>query len=160
MVAKSTLVESVVFFFRVMLIILCPNVQKKLHCMLARRAAFSQLRLDNAIGRNVHTTRFNGRECSYLPLQRAKCSYRPLQREKCSYRPTLDCPRLTTRSHAIRLFPSIWTQNVVCTSSDMVSMWQRNVMQKLNCACAYNHTAERYLLLILLLLRTALAPYW
>ena len=29
----------------------------------------------------------------------------------------------------------------------------------MNCACAYNHTAERNLL-ILLLLRTALAPYW
>ena len=54
---------------------------------------------------------------------RAKCSCRPLQREKCSYRPTLDCPRLTTRSHAMRLFPPIWTQNVVCTSSNMVAMW-------------------------------------
>ena len=26
-------------------------------------------------------------------------------------------------SHATRLFPPIWTQNVVCTSSDMVAMW-------------------------------------
>ena len=33
-------------------------------------------------------------------------------------------------------------------------------MQKSNCACAYNHTEECNLLLILLLLRTALAPYW
>ena len=41
---------------------------------------------------------------------------------KCSYRPTLYCRRLTTRSHAIRLFPPIWAQNVVCTSSDMVLM--------------------------------------
>ena len=32
-------------------------------------------------------------------------------------------------------------------------------MQKLNCACAYYDTAERNLLLILLL-RTALASYW
>ena len=38
-------------------------------------------------------------------------------------------------------------------------MIQINVMQKLNCACAYCDTAERNLLLILLLLRTALAPY-
>ena len=30
-------------------------------------------------------------------------------------------------------------------------------MKKLNCACAYNHTVERNL--ILLFLRTALAPY-
>ena len=38
---------------------------------------------------------------------------------------------------------------------------KRNVMKILNCACAYNHTAERNLLLIiLLLLRTALALYW
>ena len=51
---------------------------------------------------NVQTARFNGR--------------------KCSYRLTLRCPRLTTRSHAMRLFPPIWTQNVVCTSSDMVAM--------------------------------------
>ena len=36
---------------------------------------------------------------------------------------------------------------------------QTNVTQKLNCACAYNHKAERNLL-ILLLLRTTLAPYW
>ena len=39
--------------------ILCPNGRKKSHCMLARRAACSQLRLGNAIGRNVHTARFN-----------------------------------------------------------------------------------------------------
>ena len=32
-------------------------------------------------------------------------------------------------------------------------------MYKLNCACAYYDTAEPDLLLILLLLRTALAPY-
>ena len=44
-------------------------------------------------------------------------------RAKCSYRPKLDCPRLTTHSHTTRLFPAIWTQNVVCTSSDMVAMW-------------------------------------
>ena len=30
----------------------------------------------------------------------------------------------------------------------------------MNCACAYNHTAEVNLLILLLLLRTALAPYW
>ena len=30
----------------------------------------------------------------------------------------------------------------------------------MNCAYAYNHAAERNLLLILFLLRTALAPYW
>ena len=30
----------------------------------------------------------------------------------------------------------------------------------MNCACAYYDTAEHYLLLILLRLRTALAPYW
>ena len=30
----------------------------------------------------------------------------------------------------------------------------------MNCACAYNDTAERDLLLLILLLRTALAPYW
>ena len=107
-----------------MKLILCPNGRKKSHCMLARRVACSQLRLSEAIGRNVHTARFNGRKCSYRPLQRAKCSYRPLQRAKCSYhRPTFDCPRLTTRSHAMRLFPPIWTQNVACTSSDMVAMW-------------------------------------
>ena len=36
----------------------------------------------------------------------------PLQRVKCSYCPTLECLRLTTRSHTMRLFPPIWTQNV------------------------------------------------
>ena len=81
--------------------------------MLVRRAACSQLCLGVKIGRNVHTARFKGR----------KCSYRPLQRAKCSYRPKLDCPRLTTHLHATRLFPPIWTQNVMCTSSDMVAMW-------------------------------------
>ena len=81
--------------------------------MLVRRAACSQLCLGVKIGRNVHIARFNGR----------KCSYRPLQGAKCSYRPKLDCPRLTTHSYATRLFPPIWTQNVVCTSSDMVAMW-------------------------------------
>ena len=81
---------------------LCPNGRKKSHCMLVRRAAWSQLCLGVKIGRNVHTARFNGR--------------------KCSYRPQLDCPRLTTHSHATRLFPPIWTQIVVCTSSDMVAM--------------------------------------
>ena len=65
----------------------------------------------------------NRAKCSYRPLQRAKCSYRPPQRAKCLYRRTLDCPRLTTRSHAMLLFPSICTQNVVCTSRDMVAMW-------------------------------------
>ena len=84
-------------------IILCPNGRKKSHCMLVRRAAWSQLCLGVKMGRNVHTARFNGR--------------------KCSYRPKQDCPRLTTHSHATRLFPPIWTQNVVCTSSDMVAMW-------------------------------------
>ena len=34
---------------------------------------------------------------------------------------------------------------------------QRNIMQKLNCACAYSLTAEQSL--PLLLLRTTLAPY-
>ena len=92
---------------------MCPNGRKKSHCMLVRRAACSQLCLGVKIGRNVHTTRFKGR----------KCSYRPLQRAKCSYRPKLNCPGLTTHSHATRLFPPIWTQNVVCTSSDMVAMW-------------------------------------
>ena len=82
---------------------LCPNGWKKSHCMLARKAPCSQLRLGDAIGRNVHTARSNGR--------------------KFSYRPTLDCSQLTTCSHAMRLFPPIWTQNVVCTSSDMVAMW-------------------------------------
>ena len=47
---------------------------------------------------------------------------RRLNRAKCSYRPTLDCPRLTTRSHAMRLFPPTCTQNVVCTSSDIVAV--------------------------------------
>ena len=37
---------------------------------------------------------------------------------------------------------------------------RRNVMWKLNCARAYCDTAERNLLLILLLLCAALAPYW
>ena len=60
--------------------------------MLARRAACSQLRLGDAIGRNDHTARFNGRKCPYRPLQQAKCLYRPLQRAKCTYRPTLDYP--------------------------------------------------------------------
>ena len=83
--------------------ILCPNGRKKSHCMLVRRAACSQLCLGVKIGRNVHNARFKGR--------------------KCSYRPKLDCPRLTTHSHATRLFPPIWTQNVVCTSSDTVVMW-------------------------------------
>ena len=59
--------------------------------------------------------RQNRAKCSYRPLQRTKCSYRPLQRAKCSYRTKLDCPRLTTHSHETRLFPPIWTQNVVCT---------------------------------------------
>ena len=81
--------------------------------MLARTATCSQLHLGDEIERNVHTARFKGR----------KCSYRPLERVKCSHPPTLDCPRLTTLSHAMRLFPPIWTQNVVCTSSDMVAMW-------------------------------------
>ena len=72
--------------------ILCPNGRKKSHCMLVRRAAWSQLCLDVKIGRNVHTACFNGRKCSYFPLQWAKCSYRP----------KLDCPRLTTHSHATR----------------------------------------------------------
>ena len=95
--------------------LLCPNWWKKSHCMLVRREACSQLCLGVKIGRNVHTARFKGRKCSDRPLQRAKCSYRPkLDRLK------LDCPRLTTHSHATRLFPPIWTQNVVCTSSDMV----------------------------------------
>ena len=74
---------------------LCPNGRKKSHCMLVRRAAWSQLCLGVKFGRNFHTAHFNGR----------KCSYRPLQRAKCSYRPGLDCPRLTTHSHATRLFP-------------------------------------------------------
>ena len=92
--------------------ILCPNGRKKSHCMLVRRAACSQLCLGVKIARNVHTARFKGR----------KCSYRSLQRAKCSYRPKLDCLRLITHSHATRLFPPICTQNVVCTSSDMVAM--------------------------------------
>ena len=37
---------------------------------------------------------------------------------------------------------------------------QRNITEKLNCACAYSLTAEQNLLLILLHLRPALAPYW
>ena len=81
--------------------------------MFVRRASWSQLCLGVKIGRNVQTAPFNGR----------KCSYRPLPRAKCSYRPKLDCSRLTTHSHATRLFPPIWTQNVVCTSSNMVAMW-------------------------------------
>ena len=93
--------------------VLCPNGQKKVHCMLARRASCRQLRLGDPIRRNVHTARFNAR----------KFSYRPLQWAKCSYHPPLDCPRLTTRLYAMRLFPPIWTQNVVCTSSDMMAMW-------------------------------------
>ena len=44
---------------------LCPNGRKKSHCMLVRRAAWSQLCLGVKIGRNVHTARFNGRKCSY-----------------------------------------------------------------------------------------------
>ena len=64
----------------------------------------------------------NGRKKS-ARFKGRKCSYRPLQPGKCLYRLTFDCPRLTTRSHATRLFPPIWTQNVVCTSSDMVTMW-------------------------------------
>ena len=42
----------------------CPNGRKKSHCMLARRSACSQLRLGDAIGRNVHTTRFQRGKCS------------------------------------------------------------------------------------------------
>ena len=33
---------------------------------------------------------------------------------------TLCC---STHKHAMRLFPPVWTQNVVCTSSNMVAMW-------------------------------------
>ena len=40
-------------------VILCSNGRKKSHCLLATRAACSQLRLGVAIGRNVHTIRFN-----------------------------------------------------------------------------------------------------
>ena len=39
---------------------LCPSGRKKSHCMLARRATCSQLRLGDAIGGNVHAARFNG----------------------------------------------------------------------------------------------------
>ena len=41
---------------------------------------------------------------------------------KCSYRPTFDCLRLTTRPHAVRLFPAICSQNVVCISR---AIWWR-----------------------------------
>ena len=40
---------------------LCPSGRKKSHCMLAHRAACSQLRLGDVIGRNVHTARFTRR---------------------------------------------------------------------------------------------------
>ena len=52
---------------------LCPNGQKKSHCMLARRAACSQLRLGDAIGLNAHTTRFNGRNVHTTRHLTARC---------------------------------------------------------------------------------------
>ena len=79
----------------------CPNGRKKSHCMLARRAACSQLRLGDAIGRNVHTARVNERNCSY----------RSLQRTKCSYRSTLDCLTLRTRHN--RYHAALDTQPVI-----------------------------------------------
>ena len=76
---------------------------KKSHCMLAHRAARSQLRLGDAIGRNVHTSLFNGRTVhrggTWLPAANYALA------------------RNST------FFPLIWTQNVVCTSSDMMAMW-------------------------------------
>ena len=63
-------------------------------------------------GDNVYIARFNERKCSYYRLQRAKCSYHP----------TLDCPRLSTRSQAMRLFSPIWTQNVVFTWSKYLNI--------------------------------------
>ena len=53
------------------------------------------------------------------------------------------------------------------SSAMLCTELQRNEMQKLNCECAYSPTGEHNLLLTLLLtlltlllLRTALAPYW
>ena len=45
------------------------------------------------------------------------------------------------------------------SSTMLCTPLQRNEMLRLNCACAYSHTAEHNIFLILLL-RTALAPYW
>ena len=73
---------------------------------------------------------------------RAKCSYRPLQRAKCSYRTKLDCLRVTTHSHATRLFLPIWTQNVVCTSSDMVAMWLVRIPPSLRSGGYTSHSSQ------------------
>ena len=43
-------------------------------------------------------------------------------RTKCSYRLTLDCPRLTTRSHAMRFFLPFWTQTSCVPRATMPSL--------------------------------------
>ena len=53
-----------------------------------------------------------------------------------------------------RFYATVQSSVILCITI------QRNIMQTLNCACAYYDTAEHNILLILLLLRTALAPYW
>ena len=53
--------------------LLCPNGRKKSHCMLARRAACSQLRLRDAIRRNVHTARHLTARCKLRARVQCDC---------------------------------------------------------------------------------------